>query len=158
MSVFISFVHEEQEVAATVQQLLVEKLRREFAVFLSSDRWQMLAGQVWLDRIREELNGARVIVSLLSPRSIGRPWVNFEAGAAWLSNKPIIPACFGGLDLGQLPRPYSDFQAVDLRAHDYELVSGVLRCLDAHRIPPVPWAPDDPLRQDLHRALDNVAT
>jgi hypothetical protein len=46
MSVFISFVHEEQEVAAAVQQLLVEKLQREFPVFLSSDRWQMVAGQM----------------------------------------------------------------------------------------------------------------
>jgi hypothetical protein len=66
MSVFISFIHEEERVATAIQALLREKLNNEFRVFLSADRWQMRAGEVWLDRIREELAQATVIVSLHS--------------------------------------------------------------------------------------------
>ncbi len=158
MSVFISFIHEEERVATEVQALLREKLNNEFRVFLSADRWQMRAGQVWLDRIRAELTEARVIVSLLSPRSIARPWVNFEAGAAWLADKPIIPACFGGLEVANLPKPYADFQALDLIQHHYELVRDALHWLTAGqgRIAPVPLPRDDPAVRRLHEELDRL--
>ena len=83
---------------------------------------------------------------LLSPNSISRPWVNFEAGAAWLARKRIIPVCFGGLDRGNLPKPYSDFQALDLRTHYYELVRDVFDWLEeGRRLPPIPFPPWDPL-------------
>lgn len=94
--VFISFIHEEKDVATAVQKLIEKKLQGE-KVFLSSDQWQVYAGEIWLDRIKDELNSAKVVVLLLSKMSVERPWVNFEAGAAWLSGKVIIPACYGGL-------------------------------------------------------------
>jgi len=49
---------------------------------------------------------------MLSEKSVKRPWVNFEAGAAW--GKMIIPVCFAGLRKDGLPKPYSSLQAVDL--------------------------------------------
>jgi hypothetical protein len=154
MSVFISFIHEEERVATAVQALLKEKLGEEFRVFLSTD---LRAGHVWLERIREELTQARVIVSLLSPRSIARPWVNFEAGAAWFAHKPIIPACFGGLELASLPKPYSDFQAIDLRQRHYELVRDAFGWLTGKaEIAAGPWPPDDPAVRRLYDELDGL--
>ena len=103
--VFISFVHEEQAVAVAVQHLLEKRLGSE-TVFLSADEWQIHAGEIWLDRIRQELDEARVVILMLSTRSVARPWVNFEAGAAWLTGKIVIPVCYGGLSPGTLPKPY----------------------------------------------------
>jgi len=40
--------------------------------------------------------------------------VNFEAGAAWLTDKHVIPACFKGLSKEKLPKPYSSLQAINL--------------------------------------------
>ena len=40
--------------------------------------------------------------------------MNFEAGAAWLARKTLIPVCFGNISKGTLPKPYANFQAVDL--------------------------------------------
>jgi hypothetical protein len=52
---------------------------------------------------------------MLSKASVSRPWINFEAGAAWLADKAVIPACFGGLTKGtRVPKPYSGIQALDL--------------------------------------------
>lgn len=87
--VFISFIHEEEKVAAAVQTLLEKKLSGN-KIVLSSDRWQVHAGEIWLDRIRKELASARVVLLMLSAQSVLRPWVNFEAGAAWLAGKSII--------------------------------------------------------------------
>ena len=55
----------------------------------------MLAGEIWLDKVRAGLESCEVLLVLLSERSINRAWVNFEAGAAWMSRKPAIPICSG---------------------------------------------------------------
>jgi len=47
---------------------------------------------------------------------VARPWVNFEAGAAWLAGKKIIPVCYGNLSSDALPHPYSAIEAVNLRS------------------------------------------
>lgn len=88
MSVFVSFVHQDSSVAKALADFL-RKNGNE--VFLTADDWLLYAGEVWLDRIREELARADVVVTLISQRSIGRPWIHFEAGAAWLSGKLLIP-------------------------------------------------------------------
>lgn len=133
--VFISYIHEENGVAIATQRLLQEQLRGS-AVFMSADQWQVYAGEFWLDRIRTELAAARVVILLMSPASVGRPWVNFEAGAAWLSGKAIIPACFGGLTKAILPKPYSGIQALDLPGEGYYLVSSVAHHLGVLAPPP----------------------
>lgn len=127
--VFLSFIHEQQSVAVAVQKLLQDNLK-ERKIFLSADVWQVLAGENWLDRIKEELSSAKVVILLLSKLSVDRPWVNFEAGAAWLTNKPIIPACFGGLSKEGLPKPYSGIQALNLAEDAYYLVRSIFRYLD----------------------------
>lgn len=103
--VFISFIHEEEQVATAVQRFLQAHLTDRNDVFLSSDRWAIYAGEQWLDRIISELRQAKVVVSLLSPAlspaSVARPWVNFEAGAAWIrEGTALIPVCFGGMIKG----------------------------------------------------------
>src|ERR1039458_2603817 len=96
--VFISFIHEEEYFAIAVQSFISKVLGEEVMPFLSSDTSMIYAGEQWMDRIIQELKQAKVVVSMLSPKSVQRPWVNFEAGAAWISEgTALIPACFGGL-------------------------------------------------------------
>jgi hypothetical protein len=61
-------------------------------VFLASDKSQIYAGDLWLQKIKEALSAAEIVVLMLSRRSVARPWVNFEAGAAWMVDKKIISA------------------------------------------------------------------
>jgi hypothetical protein len=56
---------------------------------------------------------------------VGRRWVNFEAGAAWLADKPIIPVCYGNLSKDALPHPYSAIQALNLQSEAYYLLKSV---------------------------------
>jgi hypothetical protein len=50
------------------------------------------AATEWQDSIRIALIGSKRILVLLTPRSINRPWVLMETGAAWALGKPLIPA------------------------------------------------------------------
>jgi len=116
--VFISFVHEEIEWAECVQNFISLMFDSSAAPFMSSDKFQVYAGEKWLDRIMDELKEAKVVLLMLSENSVKRPWVNFEAGAAWTRNIVTIPICFGGLQKDNLPKPYSSLQAIDLQSWD----------------------------------------
>jgi hypothetical protein len=88
-------------------------------VFLSSDKSQIYAGDLWLQKIKEALSAAELVILMLSQRSVARPWVNFEAGAAWLADKKVIPVCYGNLSKDALPHPYSAIQALNLQSEAY---------------------------------------
>jgi|ERR1041385_3433955 hypothetical protein len=128
-SVFISFVHEDVMVAKAVQRFLSDGLK-QWARTQSGQKYEVFlylqgpAGQNWLDRIDQELTGASVVVLMMSNRSVGRPWLNREAGAAWFGegNKLIIPVCYGELNKESLPYPFSSLTAVELpKGKDYLL-------------------------------------
>ena len=46
----------------------------------------------WQESIRAALIGSKRVLVLLTPRSINRPWVLMETGAAWVLGKALIPA------------------------------------------------------------------
>jgi hypothetical protein len=114
--VFISFIHEEVGYAEAVKDFISRTLGPPAAPFLSSDRFQVYAGEKWIDRIMDELREAKVVILMLSEESVKRPWVNFEAGAAWTRNIVTIPVCIRRLTKDDLPKPYSSLQAVDLNS------------------------------------------
>ena len=122
---FVSFVHEDEKLASAVQDLLQTELNLHEEVFLSSDQSQIYAGDLWLQKIKEALSAAEIVILMLSQRSVARPWVNFEAGAAWLADKPIIPVCYGNLSKDALPHPYSAIQALNLQSEAYYLLKSV---------------------------------
>jgi hypothetical protein len=124
--IFISHIHEEQDVAAAVQKYIENMLDNKVEVFRSSDRWKIRAGEPWLDRIRKELQESSIFILMLSAESVKRPWVNFEAGAAWISpDKLAIPVCFSGLTKGTLPLPYSILSAINLKEDYVHLISAI---------------------------------
>jgi len=153
---FISFIHEEEQVALALQALLQDKVGNQHRIFLTADPWQMRGGEQWLGRIREELGRAVVVIAMLSPQSIDRSWINFEAGAAWFAERHIIPTCYGGLAIADLRRPYSDFQAYALREDHYHLMRSVHHWLTDGGIPPLPYRADDPLLTRLLAELDRL--
>lgn len=122
--VFISFVHEDEAVARALQSYVADGLKLS-KVFLSSEQSLVYAGERWIDRITAALRDAKVVVLLLSRRSVSRPWVNFEAGGAWLSDKVIVPVCVGNLTPEVLPKPYSTLQALRIPEERHYLLTSL---------------------------------
>jgi TIR domain len=129
--VFISHVSDETELA----QWLKAQLDRDFLgmldIFVSSDRPTIQAGRRWLDAVDEALTAADLQIVLCSHESVGRPWVNFEAGAVWLRGIPVVPVCHSGLDPDGLPVPLGLLQALPVGqaaglAKLYDAVAGTL--------------------------------
>jgi len=106
--------HEDRAVAQAVKALIEHELKLSGQVFMVTDQSQLKAGDDWLKKIHDELTSANIVVLMLSKRSITKPWVNCEAGGAWLAGKRVIPVCIGNQQKGQLPPPYSHWQGVNL--------------------------------------------
>ena len=109
---FISHVSTESSLA----QALKQRLQRDFLglldTFVSSDQTTLGAGSRWLEEIEKALKGADFAIVLASKDSVGQPWVNFEAGAAWLRGIAVIPVCHSGMRPIDLQPPFSMLQSV----------------------------------------------
>jgi hypothetical protein len=126
--VFISHIHEEAELGAAVKTIIEDVFGSHGVhAFLSSDMDDLPPGRKWLDEIARQLEEASIIVSLISPTSLKRPWVNIELGAGWIKGLRVIPLCHSGQRVNDLPRPFQDFGGVGLDQGDaiQRLLAGI---------------------------------
>lgn len=153
MQTFISFVHED----ACIAHPLATFLRKNgYQVFFTDDNWVLHAGEVWLNRIKQELTEAEIVLLLFSRRSVARPWIHFEAGAAWLSGKRMIPVCVGRFRVKDLPIPYNGLQAVSLT--DYESAYHLLRSMHHYRSEPNATMVPPPNDEACYQLLNILST
>jgi hypothetical protein len=108
---FISHITEEKELAIAFKELVESQFLGMLDVFVSSDENSISMGQRWLDNITVALKKCSIEVILCSPQSLRRPWINFEAGAGWVRDIPVIPLCHSGIEPSQLPMPLNLLQA-----------------------------------------------
>ncbi|MDQ3907665.1 MAG: toll/interleukin-1 receptor domain-containing protein, partial [Acidobacteriota bacterium] len=107
LTIFISHISEEKELARILTKHLKEDFAGRLQVFVSSDMESIMSGDDWLDSVKRALDRASLELILCSRVSISRPWVNFEAGAAWLKKIPIVPVCHTSFPACELPIPFS---------------------------------------------------
>lgn len=109
---FISHISSETELAQCLKKRLDEHFPNALEIFVSSDRESIQAGSKWLDEVDKALKSADLQLILCSKESVGRPWVNFEAGAVWLRGIPVIPVCHSGMKPSDLPVPLGMLQSI----------------------------------------------
>lgn len=108
--VFVSHVTAEADVAILLKDLIAAQFLGLMDVFVSSDAQTIAMGQRWLDSITTALKECVIEIIIASPQSVPRPWVNFEAGAAWVRGIPVIPLCHSGVTPSTLPLPLNLLQ------------------------------------------------
>ena len=105
--------------------------------FLSSRPGDIRADEAWLQSIERSLQQADVYIIVLTPESVSRPWVNFEAGAAWFSGRRLIFVRISALPAGDIPLPVASRQTYAL--DDLPQFVAVLRALDITVDTPEEW-------------------
>src|SRR5260370_18290123 len=112
--VFISHIHEDSSIAAALESLIESSLLGSIEIFNASNRSSLAAGQPWRDLIIHNLRGCVATLVIATPQSVTSPWVNFESGGAWISEKRVIPCCARGMKISSLPAPLSHLQALEV--------------------------------------------
>jgi len=98
-------------------------------VFMASKPGDIRPGEEWLGAVQTELRHADAYLVLLTPNSVERPWVWFETGAAWMSERNLVLVTAGGLSVGEVPYPMAAFQVLSLE--NSEEAAAVFRHLGA---------------------------
>ncbi len=112
--IFVSHITDEAEVAALLKESIEEDFAGAVELFASSDVGAINTSDDWLDAVQRAMAEAVAVVVLCSKSSVHRPWVQFEVGAAWMKEIPIIPVCHSGLRLIDLDEPLSRLQGLEL--------------------------------------------
>ena len=120
--------------ARLIKKFLLGGFPEALDIFVSSDLSTIKAGENWLDEVSDSLKTTQLLIVLVSPESLGRPWINFEAGAGWIREIPVIPVCHSCLTLIDLPIPLNLFQAIEINnmTHLLKLFDGVANLLDVN--------------------------
>lgn len=117
--IFISHITEENAFALMIKKLIDKAYNLGFELFISSDVSGISAGSPWIDNINNALKQCSLMISLCSPVSVQRPWINYEAGAAWGLGKTMIPLLHSGLNISALKAPLSQFRAIDISNNNF---------------------------------------
>ena len=114
-SYFISHAALDAEAGALIQTTISDLDQADPEVFLSTRAGDIPGGEPWLDEIKKRLDRAEIVFLLLTPVSVRRWWIWFEAGAAWLrADKTLIPVLAGGLSPTEVPEPLRLLQLYSL--------------------------------------------
>lgn len=111
--IFISHIHEHGKLSSVLTDEIAGLLLGGVDFFVSSDRVSITGGDKWLDKVETALKNAAIVMVICTKESVHRPWVNFEAGGAWMIKKRVVPLCFGGFQPSDLPQPLASRQAYD---------------------------------------------
>lgn len=131
--IFVSHISEEAELAIALKSQIETDFLYMVDMFISSDGESIGAGSKWLRSVEEALNDAQLEIIICSKASVNRPWINFEAGAGWIKEIPIVPICHTDMTPESLPVPLNMLQAIII--HDpkgierlYRLISDTIGC------------------------------
>lgn len=153
MNVSLSHISEEAKIAAVLAQWIESSLDRD--VHLSGEAGNIQLGGQRLAEVDRVLGEVKVVVLLCSDRSIGRPWISFESGCAWLKKVPVVAACHSGCSKADLLPPLGSFPAFDLSdaASCQALLETLATRLERKRIPRVDF---NRMVDELSAAMDSI--
>ncbi|HDR9126234.1 TPA: toll/interleukin-1 receptor domain-containing protein [Burkholderia vietnamiensis] len=127
--IFISHIHEEGELAKLFKDAIEVEFGGFVEVFVSSDHQGIAqgtgiaAGTHFVEAVEAGLVNCVAALYLISPKSIGRPWVNFELGAVWCRGAVqksnggtrimALPICHSEASRSSLPAPLNALNAIN---------------------------------------------
>jgi len=78
---------------------------KEHGVSLWLNEWDLRPGDDLIDAIEQALRGSEALVFLLDPKSVNKPSLFFEIGAALALQKKIIPVVSEDVERSKIPAP-----------------------------------------------------
>jgi TIR domain len=133
--VFISHDTRDAEIAEAFENLLRDASGGMLPSFRSSDKKGTTGipfGEEWYTAVMNKLGQASDVVALLTPHSVGRPWILYEAGVAKGSRNTKAYGVAIGIALNKaIGGPFGQFQ--NLEAKEDELTKLVLDLIHRNR-------------------------
>ena len=111
--IFLSHAAFDSDMANYVKKVIETNLEN-VEVFCSSDPLDLPLGTKWPEEIQKALKESDILFVLATSRSLSQPWVWFETGTFWFTDKKVIPLCIGEIKKDKLPTPLYELVALNL--------------------------------------------
>ncbi len=112
--VFISHVHEDRAIADAFSTLVGDVTAGTVPTYASSSTSPLEGiqyGDEWFQWIRSKVESADHVVAILTPRSVGKPWILFEAGLGKASTNSTMFGLAVGMSVADASvGPFGVFQ------------------------------------------------
>lgn len=114
--IFISHRHIDEPMAAA----LISVLEAAFTISKSDIRctsvqpYALPPGERVSDRLRNDINGAELVLGLIGPEVSESQYVLFELGASWSRGAPTFPVLVRGAKASDVPGPLGERHSVSL--------------------------------------------
>jgi hypothetical protein len=181
--VFVSHVHEDRNLAEAFTLLIRDITAGSVAAYSSSDNTGdsgIKYGSEWFSWIKEKVEVSDHIVALLTPHSVGRPWILFEAGLGKAKPQSSVFGLALGIGVAEASvGPFGVFQnsasdrnsliklckqlisSVRVNPRDEVIgmmVDGFLSKVEAHfsALEELPAKPDDPKTAAIFQSLEDL--
>lgn len=157
MRIFLSHASQDKVIANKLKEWIDNSFLGTVEIFVSSNPNDLSIGEEWLNKIREALSEAQIIIVILSNYSIDKNWIYFECGAGWLKRIPIFPICISDINKSNLPSPLSSFQAMNLNdeSFSFDLMNSLSKRLNFNKSPNIDFAKMDEELRTIEYELYN---
>jgi len=155
MKIFISHIREEFQVALVLKKWIESAFGDRCEVWVSTDPENLPAAALFMEGSERAWEEVKALLILCSPASVRKPWIAFEAGCAWLRKIFILPICYAGLALDDLPQPLAAFPGFELEQRDFgqRLFLTLARELGFSELPAIQYRQ---MRQELNQVLETL--
>lgn len=92
----------------------IRQIMPQVEVFRTTRVGQIPSGTEWFPSIMAGLKTADKYLVLLTPWGMSRPWVSFETGAAWMSNRPLVTVVAGEMSKAKVVEPLKFLQLLSI--------------------------------------------
>ena len=112
-TIFLSHNAKDKNLADIISNIIREISIEQITSWFSSDEkvdGGFNAGDDWYAEILRKIHKCDVLIAIITPNSIDRPWIYYEAGIAIGINKVVVPVCID-IKREDLNSPLNKFQA-----------------------------------------------
>lgn len=110
--IFVSHTRQDKAIAEQAKKTINDAFSGHIQLYLAAH--ELSPGTAWKDEIRQRLESSDAIFSLISPRSLHKPWIYIEWTAFWLADKRAYIFLVGEVSVSDLVSPMADLQTVSI--------------------------------------------
>ena len=132
--IFISHKHSDETIAHKLFDFIKSALKLDDEDILCTsdpDSGLTFNSNTISDQLKRNLKGAEALIALITTDSLRSPWIPFEIGSFWPTEKPIILILGPGLSPSSLPGPLKGWNSIRVEdEHAFDLLNTVINQLD----------------------------
>ena len=119
--IFISHSHLDEEIADLLIDFLTESIeipKKEIRCTSDPNQGLDFSSSSISDQLKNDLSNSGALIVIATVDSLRSPWILFEVGSFWTTDKLVAPIIGPGLTFADLPGPLKGYRSIRIEDDD----------------------------------------